>query len=148
MDTQFSFDKIIHHNKVYNVQGKIIFDPLFFYTKNKLAILSFIIEDISKRRIECVAFGNEAEQNIQLIEINKIYQIKFVTSVDNKKFVKTSHKFKLQLSIDSEIYKIKNQKYLKNQQVCIKFKKKKNNKIFIDKKIRHQLAITNWIKKK
>ena len=148
MNTLFCFDGIIQHDSVYNVQGKIIFDPLFFYSKNELPILSFIIEDVNKKRIECVAFGNEAEQNVNLIEINKIYQINFVTALNNIKYVKTQHKFKLHLSIDSEIYKIKNQKYLKNKKVCIKFKKQKKNKIFTDKKMKHQLAITNWIKRK
>lgn len=148
MDTLFYFDEIIHLDKVYSVQGKILFDPLFFYSKNKLPILSFIIEDINKKRIECVAFGNEAEQNIDLIEINKIYQINFVTALNNNKYTKTPHKFKLHLSIDSEIHKIKNQKYLKNKKVCIKFKKTNNNKIFTNKKKNHQLSITNWIKTK
>ena len=144
MDIQFHFQNIKHLNQVYNVQGKLIFEPLFFYSKKELAILSFIIEDFNKKRIECVAFGNEAERIKKQLQINKIYQIDFVIAINNEKFVKTSHKFKLQLSIDSDICILKHQRYLNNNnKICVKLKEKKNNK---NKNIKHQLSITNWLK--
>ena len=144
MDVQFHFENINQLNQVYNVQGKLIFEPLFFYSKKELAILSFIIEDYNKKRIECVAFGDEAERIKKELQINKIYQINFVIAIDNKKFVKTSHKFKLQISIDSGIQPLKCQRYLNNNnKICVKFKQKKINR---KKNTQHQLSITNWLK--
>lgn len=134
-------------NQIYCVQGKIINEPLFFYSKNKLAILSFIIHDADGERIECVSFGKEAETFKKKLEINKIYQINFVNTIKNEKFVKTNHRFKLQLTIDSEITKSHVQKYSRNKKICVKIMQKRNKiKKDQNKQIAHQLSIVNWLK--
>lgn len=143
MKIQLSFDKIMHKYTMYSVQGKLIWEPLFLYSKNKqLAILSFIIEDNNKKRIECVAFEKKAEEIHQFLKdtTDEILQINYVETTANTKFVKTSHKFKLQLSNDSIVKKMKIQKYFKSKKLCVKNSKKKNKKT-----THHQLSIMNWL---
>lgn len=145
MDVQFYFNNISQYKKIYNVQGILIWDPLFFYSQKNLSILSFIIQDVDKNKIECVAFGDEAERFRDQLKVGVIYQINFANTVENKKYVKTSHKFKLHLSIDSEICLLKNQKYLKRDKICVKYMKKKDKKKSNQEK-NHQLSILNWLK--
>ena len=151
MRVQYYFQKLKDINKVYCVQGKLFYDPLFFYSRNQTAVLSFIIQDIDKKSIECVAFGQEAEKFKKSLDINKIYQINFVTTIKNDKYIKTNHKFKLHLTMDSEIIQLKVQKYLKGKKTCVKPNTKKNNKLN-HKNVKltetsHQSCITNWLVK-
>ena len=144
MNTEFCFDTLIQKNQYYNVQGTILYEPLFFYSKKKTAILSFIIHDVNKQSIECVAFGEPAVNFASKLQINKIYQFKYVETVDNTNYVKTSHTFKLRLTADSQMVKLQKQKYIKNNKICVKsIVNKKTKKI---KKEKHQLTITNWFK--
>lgn len=143
MKIKLNFDKIMHKETMYSVQGKLVFEPSLFYAKNKqLAILSFIIEDYNKKRIECVAFGEKAEEIHQFLKDTKdeILQINYVMTNANVKFIKTSHKFKLQLSNDSIVKKMKIQKYYKSRKICVKNSKKLHKKI-----TKHQLSIMNWL---
>lgn len=143
MKVQFYFKDVKQVNKMYCVQGKIIRDPLFFYSQNQLAILCFIISDVNNNSIECVAFGKEAKHLKQKIEINKLYQINYVSAVNNNKYIKTNHRFKLLLTQDSTILNQKIQKYSKGRKICVNLNSNKNK---IDKN--HQLSIMNWLKKK
>ena len=153
MKVQFHFKDLKQLNKIYCVQGKLKYDPLFFYSNKKLPILSFILSDVDGKSIECVAFGLEAEKFKKQIEIDKIYQINFVNTSKNNKYIKTSHAFKLHLSIDSEILKTKVQKYIKRNKICVKsIQRKTKQKIktlktctSCKKKESHQLSMVNFL---
>lgn len=145
MNTEFCFEHLNRKNQYYNVQGKVLYEPLFFYSRNKTAVISFIICDVNEELIECVGFGEQAVNFADELQIDKIYQINYVETVDNRNYVKTSHTFKLQLTADSQIVKLQKQKYIKNDKICVKSiikKKKKKTK----KEQQHQLSITNWFK--
>lgn len=150
MDVEFYFDVLSQKKQYYNVQGKVVYEPLFFHSKNKTAILSFIISDANKKEIECIAFGEYAVDFKPYLKIDEIYQFNNVETVDNTKYVKTSHTFKLQLNADSEIVKLQKQKYIKNNRICVKSIVKKNKKKKLKKEKhqdrKHQLSITNWLK--
>jgi len=144
MNVEFDFDTLVQKHQYYNVQGKVSHDPLFFYSKKKTAILSFIIQDINKQSIECVAFGEQAVDFKSHLQINKVFQFNYVETIDNIKYTKTSHAFKLQLTIDSQIITLREQKYIKNNKICVR--QKNNKKVKKSKKTTHQLSITNWLK--
>lgn len=142
MKVEFYYDKLRVNGKMYCVQGQLKKDPLFFYSQKGLPILCFIISDVNNKSIECVSFGSEAEIFKKKIEINNIYEIKYVSTIDNNKYIKTNHKFKLLLTKDSDIVKLNIQRYSKGRKICVKPKKepKHNGK-------RHQASIENWCKK-
>ena len=144
MDIEFCFDTIIRRKQYYNVQGKVIKEPLFFYSRNNTAVLSVIICDINEQNIECVGFGEQAENFAKELQINKIYQFNYVETVDNANYIKTPHEFKLQLTADSQLVKQEKQKYIKKNKICVKSINNKKKKK--DKNERHQLSITNWFK--
>lgn len=145
MPLEFYFQNIKYVDRIYSVQGKLNKYPLFFVTNKDLPILSFIIQDINGLMIECVAFGPEAKRFNEILEIDKVYSIKYANTINNNRYIKTNHKFKLLLNNDSEISKLKIQKYSKANKICIKSVKIKKSK---DIGVKHQLSITNFFKTK
>ena len=147
MNTHFSFQSINQKYRHYTVQGKIKYQPRFFITDEKFAILTFIIEDVKKVKIECVAFGEDATHfNESNLSEDKIYLISNAQAIENIKYRKTQHKMKLQLIGKTEIKEIYIQQYEKHNKICVINNKKRNSKKTMSKKEKklHQLAIKNW----
>ena len=150
MDTLLSFDEIIEDHQQCHVQGVLISKPYFFRTQLQLAILVFIIEDFHKNKIECIAFGKTAEKLSKIILYNdNIYLITNAKAVVNKKYVKTKHAFKLELTDDTEITKLKTGEYIVNEKIYVTTVRKQNKKGDTKKLLKsNQLSIKNWLIKK
>ena len=144
MFTIFDFEKIKNRNYIYHIQGTIVSDVSLFYTKRKLPIISFIVTDNNKKRIECLSFGEEAIEIKQKITQDKTYLFKHVIAVDNKTYKKTNHSYKLQLTSDTIIKESNIKQYQKSDKICVKPIKKCKRK---ELKVTHQLSIKNWLKR-
>lgn len=143
MNRILSFNDIKHVNRQYHVQGVLISQPFFFTSNSQFTVFGFIIQDLDQNKIECVAFGSAATKLSKImLNINDIYLITSAQAINNKKYIKTKHSFKLQLTDDTEITKLKTAEYLKNNKIYVAVKgsnkKTKNN----------QLSIKNWLNKK
>jgi len=148
MKVHYCFDEIVE-KKFYNIQGTVIHKISFWDKHENRQVygrpinspschlkLIIIIEDVNKKRIECIAFGSDAEYLEQTIQENEIYEFKYVRSVINLHFY--GHKFKLLVELRrSEITKLNIQLYYRNGKQCVKANK-------ISKK-NHQTTIKNWL---
>ena len=101
----FGIEKL-EENKKYNIQA-IIRKEITFHTKNCKMVKSLILEDAQKRKIELIAWDEQAkfiqQQNIKL---DKMYCIRNLKAIYNIKYPKTNHIFKLQLDIPYSEFKI------------------------------------------
>ena len=149
MKTILSFNEINQKYREYQVQGVLIYKPDFFVSKTDLAIFSVIIQDFDKNKIECVAFGEAARKLSKTrLKINGIYLVTNAKAIVNKKYMKTKHPFKLNLTENTKIITLKTREYVVNQTIYVSTeksnKKKKSTKSFNNK----QMSIKNWLKKK
>ena len=150
MDTLLSFDEIIEEYQQYHVQGVLTSKPYFFRTQLQLAILIFIVEDFQKNKIECIAFGKTAEKLSKImLYIDNIYLITNAKAVVNKKYVKTKHVFKLELTNNTQITRLKTGEYIVNEKIYVSAERKRNKKGDTKKSLKsNQLSIKNWLIKK
>lgn len=142
----------LQENNTYNIQA-IITNETTFYTKNSKLIISLILQDSEKRKIELIAWEEEAKfLQKQNIKLNQMYHIKNLKTINNKKYPKTNHLFKLTLDISTTVFtKITGLEYKKNKTIYImKCQTKKiKKKLFTNTNERtKQTSLHNWIKPK
>ena len=125
MNTILSFEKINQKYRQYQVQGVLIYKPDFFISKKELAVFSVIIEDFDKIKIECVVFGDAASKLSKIrLQINGIYLVTHARAIANKKYIKTKHPFKLQLTENTKIITLKTREYVVNETIYVSVEKR------------------------
>lgn len=147
MEQILNFEDIVDSYQTYNVQGKITSDISLFYTKKQLPILSFIIQDNFKSRIQCLAFGEESIQFKNMLNVDKTYTFNKVIAVNNKTYCKTNHLFKLKLTTETKIIELKMKQYKQSDKICVEMIQNNKKQLNLKRnKSKHQLSIKNWFK--
>lgn len=141
--TIYSFDEIVP-NKKYNIQAQIHSNPFSINIQNGGCILSMILIDHKKNKIELIAW-NEDKINIQK---GDHYHFLNIQSIPNNKYRKTSHTAKLQFTkSECQYKKIKCLEYKKDKIIYVKDIKQRNKKEkLFNKQTSQQTSIKNWLK--
>lgn len=135
--------KDIKLKNIYNLQGKMIHDIVI--VKENLIIASILFEDIDKKRIEIIAFGEAAKQIIKKkLKKGSFYEFKRLRSQVNDKYKKTNHECKLIFGEQSSCSEIKHLEYMKNGKIFISIDNEKKE-IFKNKR---QLSMKCFVNKK
>ena len=144
----FKIDSICYtNNDLYSIQGKII-DIKTIYAV-KLTILSIIITDAFKKKIEIIAYNECAEYLIKqnCIKENSIYYFQALKVQKNNRYKRTNHDCKLIFEKTiSKLSKINCLEYKINDKIFVKTEKQsKKDKKNKDQNCKHkQLSIKSF----
>ena len=120
---------------------QIIKEPVYFEAKSGVKILSVICNTEDSDIIEMIAFNENAMKYRSYFQSKRVYRLRKVLLIDNKKYKKTSNAFKLQIQDITVVNKLTNMIYKKNGVIYVKVN---DNEEIMKKK---QLSITNYFSK-
>ena len=105
MNEIYDFTKITKCYKIYNIQACIV------WIQESMNYLSVILMDINQNKIELIAFKNDIILLKEFkLSLNNWYMIKNIKTIQNIKFKRTQHYFKLKFAHSTVI---ENKKILK-----------------------------------